>query len=254
MPAKTKSYVNRMTLSNTQTRVFSFEHNELEDLASFVYQSVSAKTALPESDLAQLSRYRTPNTRAQYILSRRLLRDTLVELTGNPYYFRLPIVKSPDGKPEFTDASVAFNLAHTENAIAIIISPQGACGVDVQSTDKALSYDRLAAKLLSPKELKIYECLTWESKKSLFLRLFTLKEAYSKCHGKGLSMSFAAIDFSDFLDDIEQYKFGKIFLNEEYELYFRWRDFNLACVYSKHRPFIYYELPLPQHFFNRHDS
>lgn len=240
-----------MTLSDVHARVFRFERDLFEDLVSFVDQSVPIKAALPESDLAQLSRYRTPHTRAQYILSRRLLRDVLVELTGNRYYFHLPIVKLPGGKPEFVDASVSFNLSHTENAIAIIVSPQGACGIDVQSTDKALSYDRLAAKLLSPQELRIYDRLIWESKKSLFLRLFTLKEAYSKCRGKGLAMSFSTIDFSDWYDDIEQYAIGELPANDQYQLHYRWNDYNLACMYQKHHQFIYQESPLQQYISNR---
>ncbi|WP_020407807.1 4'-phosphopantetheinyl transferase family protein [Hahella ganghwensis] len=227
---------------DVQVRVFNFIPGELEDLASSVLRSKTPETVLPASDFAQLARYRTTETQAQYILSRRFLRDLLVELSDDPQYLHAPITRTPEGKPELTDNSIFFNLSHTENAIAVIASLKGHCGIDVQSTDKKLSYDKLAAKLLSKQELEIYAKQPFQLRESLFLRLFTLKEAYSKLQGKGLAMKFSTIDFSNRLTDVARHAHGELPAGNQYKIYYRWERVNLAFLCQKNLNVNYKEL------------
>lgn len=106
------------------------------------------------------------------------------------------------GKPTVGGAPypVHFSLSHNEagTVVAVCRSP---VGVDLEALDQPAGGDMLAF-FLSPREraaLQVSE--NGESRREAFLKLWTLKEAYTKLLGTGLAAEFSDLEFS--LDPVQ---------------------------------------------------
>jgi phosphopantetheinyl transferase len=97
------------------------------------------------------------------------------------------------GKPFLEDSTIQFSLSHTEGLIACSVGRR-TVGVDVEKIeDGPLAGKRsqlLAGRFFSPAEQAFLQSLSLESQGLAFLRLFTMKEAYVKALGHGISTSF----------------------------------------------------------------
>jgi len=93
------------------------------------------------------------------------------------------IVFNEFGKPSFKKSKVYFNSAHS-GKYALCIASDVMCGADIEEIRDYK--EKVADRFFTSNEKKYLE-LTNE-KEDLFYRLWTLKESYSKCIGKGLSV------------------------------------------------------------------
>lgn len=91
--------------------------------------------------------------------------------------------------------NIYFSLTHSGNLNAIALSRTYPVGIDVETAAGDLCVD-LMEDYLSSTERNIVRCLPGESRENEFLRLWTLKEAFAKATGLGLSMKFSEIDVS----------------------------------------------------------
>jgi phosphopantetheine--protein transferase-like protein len=217
--------------TDTQVSVFAAQQSEFKQIAANT-QCLSAMTKmLPQSDIVLLPDDSNPVAKLQFVLGRLFLRRLLSQRTQDNRYNHLPIIKSCEGKPYFADDPVEFNLSHTENGLAIITANQGPCGIDIQTIDKQLSFELLAKRLLTNKELACFNNLPPARRATLFLQLFCMKEAYSKLLGKGLKMSFRHIDFSTELMHISNRNKGEFDYLDQWQLHFSWQHYNLVYLY-----------------------
>lgn len=89
-------------------------------------------------------------------------------------------------KPRFESGRAAFNLSHSGNTVLCAIS-ELPVGCDVQKKDPGQS--QIARRFFHPEEYAaLCACATEEERDRLFYRLWTLKESFIKCTGRGLSM------------------------------------------------------------------
>lgn len=98
---------------------------------------------------------------------------------------------SQSGKPYLLGEDIFFNLSHSENLVACIISSYEV-GVDVQKiTD---NNEKVINRFFTAEE----KCAIEESedKNLSFTRIWTLKESYLKMTGQGISGELNKIDFS----------------------------------------------------------
>ena len=92
------------------------------------------------------------------------------------------IVFNEHGKPSFNNSGYCFNTAHSGNYALCVISDVE-CGCDIE---KIKEYkQKVADRFFTEGEKKYLELSN--DKDTLFYRLWTLKESYLKCIGKGLS-------------------------------------------------------------------
>ncbi len=105
--------------------------------------------------------------------------------------------ESSHGRPEISSEQsvprLRFNISHTRNVVACIVTRDLDCGVDVEPTDR----DRhdLAQTVLAPAELATIAAAPEAERTVLFCRYWTLKEAYAKALGLGMSLAFDRIAF-----------------------------------------------------------
>jgi len=95
----------------------------------------------------------------------------------------------PRGKP-FVSANQStweFSIAHTRGLVACALARGAAVGIDTESLDRAADSNATAENLFSdPEILALRECHETE-RHTRFVELWTLKEAYLKAVGLGLS-------------------------------------------------------------------
>jgi 4'-phosphopantetheinyl transferase len=104
------------------------------------------------------------------------------------------------GRPEIAGPAAApalrFSLSHTAGLVACAVARDGDCGLDVEACDRTGDLLMVARRVLSESELADLENTPAAARRERFLTYWTLKEAYVKARGMGLSLPLRAISFS----------------------------------------------------------
>jgi len=107
------------------------------------------------------------------------------------------------GRPALTTGTsgrrVEFNVSHTNGLVACAIARVPEVGVDVEDIARAIPGCDIAARYFSPTEARTLGDMPRAARTSRFYDYWTLKEAYIKARGMGLSLPLN--DFSMHLDD-----------------------------------------------------
>jgi 4'-phosphopantetheinyl transferase len=150
----------------------------------------------PEEE-AQRARFVFPAGRVEYLLTRALCRVVLSRYTDvAPADWRFR--RGPHGKPEIDDARGAwlrFNLSNTRGLVACVVARGCDVGVDVEDTERAGETVGLANRFFSPAEVAALLALPPEARSRRFFEYWTLKEAYMKARGFGLSVPLDRYSF-----------------------------------------------------------
>jgi 4'-phosphopantetheinyl transferase len=96
------------------------------------------------------------------------------------------------GKPSLTAnlaarEGLAFNLAHTDGLVACCVARHADVGIDVEAITRRIDIDGIATRFFSPTETADLEQCADPIRPARFAELWTLKEAYIKALGDGLS-------------------------------------------------------------------
>jgi 4'-phosphopantetheinyl transferase len=141
---------------------------------------------LTAGERERAARYRHPQARDQFVLTRILLRLTLARYlaTAPP---EVEIAVRPDGKPVLAGRHVGFlefNLSHTDG-LALLAVGRTPVGVDVERVRVVESAAGLVERFFSPLEREQYRTLPAELQPGAFLRGWVCKEAVLKGIGCG---------------------------------------------------------------------
>jgi 4'-phosphopantetheinyl transferase len=144
-------------------------------------------------------------TNEQFVLVRGLLREILAErinstasesVTPSSLHFSYGCF----GKPflsEYQDWQ--FNVAHTRNIALIAVIRNRAVGIDVQWCNPDMNINEAMIAAYSDSE-KLLADLDPKAKHATGFQLWTLKEAYAKANGRGLSLKLKNINVSASID------------------------------------------------------
>lgn len=96
------------------------------------------------------------------------------------------------GKPALLPDAAArtrlsFNLAHTDGLVACAVARDAEVGIDVEAVDRRADALGLAGRVFSPAEVAELERCAEGTRLLRFIEIWTLKEAYVKALGEGLS-------------------------------------------------------------------
>jgi 4'-phosphopantetheinyl transferase len=159
----------------------------------------TARRFLSEDECVRADRLRSDAARRDFIVAHDLLRRTLS--TYGPFApgdwrfitdrFGKPSI---DGRGEDVPC-LSFSLSHTAGCVACAISSDTAVGVDVERTDRRVVVTQLADRYFSEREAAELRALSESMRLVRFTELWTLKEAYLKSVGVGLSGSLSAVSF-----------------------------------------------------------
>ncbi|MFI1735861.1 4'-phosphopantetheinyl transferase family protein [Streptomyces acidicola] len=92
--------------------------------------------------------------------------------------------------------AVDISLSHTEDLLLVGLSTKGLIGVDAERADRPLYTRGLHRNVCTPHETTTLEQLPHHRRGAELVRLWTLKEAYTKAIGQGLRLRFTEFGFS----------------------------------------------------------
>ncbi|XVQ82896.1 4'-phosphopantetheinyl transferase family protein [Microbispora siamensis] len=107
---------------------------------------------------------------------------------------------TPHGRPEITGQPplrpLRFNISHTAGLVACVITLGAACGVDAERVHRRADPLRLGRRVCSPAEYaRLVPLDDPDARADLFFRYWTLKEAYVKARGYGMTLPMNQCDF-----------------------------------------------------------
>ena len=152
----------------------------------------------------RLARYRQESDRLLYLLSRGLMRTVLASYLDCECA-AIGYTSSAHGKPLLNvEAPVAdapgaprlhFNLTHSHGAIALAVSREREVGIDIESRYRPTEYLLLAERFFTIEESSHLQSLHGAQRRDAFFAIWTLKEAFVKGIGRGLSFPLDAFCF-----------------------------------------------------------
>lgn len=157
----------------------------------------SAVALLSSDERARHERIRTKSDRDEYAIAHALLRSALSEFGDRrPEAWRF--ADGPFGKPALTDpvSSLSFNLTHARGLVACAVAASADVGLDVEAITRATNWRGIASRYFSSAEREEIDRLEPGRQAARFFELWTLKEAFVKALGVGLSQPLSAITFS----------------------------------------------------------
>ncbi|MFV5440919.1 4'-phosphopantetheinyl transferase superfamily protein [Acinetobacter oleivorans] len=138
-----------------------------------------------------------PKAARLFLISRVLVKTVLADKLGiSPHQVNIQL--HPNGKP-FVQGSKAvyFNLTHSADVIILAVTEEGEIGVDIEQVDREFEWMRVDS-VLAPIEIewiKENELTDPFSVYQRFFQIWTLKEAYIKCTGEGMSRHLKKLNF-----------------------------------------------------------
>jgi 4'-phosphopantetheinyl transferase len=166
---------------------------------------INAKQLIPryllQMDTEEYERYksfRSDVDRLQYLSAHALLRQVLSNYAPyRPEQWRF--LRGPHGKPEIALVPgmppLHFNLSHTRGMVACIVGYDCVCGIDVEEIQPNKDLRSVAPTIFSEAELSYLDAQDEATWLQHFFTLWTLKEAYVKAIGLGLSVPLRQISF-----------------------------------------------------------
>jgi 4'-phosphopantetheinyl transferase len=157
---------------------------------------------LDSEERERAARFKFPEPRNQFVISRALLRQCLgryLHMEAREVRFRT----TANGKPElagnadlhlqdFPVKDVRFNLSHTHGVTVFAVTRHRQVGVDVERIRQDTNALELAERFFSRPEVEWLRSQPASEHIQSFFSCWTAKEAYIKAHGQGLSMSLSS--------------------------------------------------------------
>lgn len=101
------------------------------------------------------------------------------------------------GKPRLSSShrsGTAFSISHSDTQILIAVGENAYIGVDIEKIKSDIDHDLIAENVFSTDELSLYKYLSPEEKLPAFYGAWTMKEAFVKATGMGMSESLQDIE------------------------------------------------------------
>ena len=183
--------VDRCSLGLDEARVFFADPSQI--MARFGKEVLFA--LLAPDEVERHERFRFTADQDLFLVSHALTRSALSYCSQvSPESWRF--VKVDAGRPEISapTSGLRFSLTHTRGLAVCAVAHQLDIGVDAEDTARAAPL-AVAPRFLARAELARLQAIPADKQARWFFEYWTLKEAYAKAVGFGLSLSFEQIVF-----------------------------------------------------------
>jgi 4'-phosphopantetheinyl transferase len=172
-----------------------FSHNPLNSHNIHVWSiKMEEKTSdkflhlLSERERDKASSYLYEKDRRRYTTSRGILRQTISYYTGQRPE-NIQFIHEENEKPRINEKHrLYFNLSHSYETTIFGFSSTRQVGVDIEHIRLLKYVDDMATRMFNLKNLKKFKQLSNKEKNKLYLKSWTIKEAYYKATGKNLTL------------------------------------------------------------------
>jgi 4'-phosphopantetheinyl transferase len=159
---------------------------------------------LDDQERQRADRFRFRRDRDAFTAAHALARAMLSEATAAAT-ISWRFVHGPYGKPEIAPGNfdhqlsghrdLRFNISHTNGLAACAVTYGRDLGVDVEASDRAVELE-IADRYFAPEEIATIRSAAPDQRQSLLFRFWTLKEAFIKATGEGLSRPLDSFAFT----------------------------------------------------------
>jgi 4'-phosphopantetheinyl transferase len=183
---------------------------ETDDLHLFCFPRVVFETqaveagyldGLSSEEKERARAIQSPENRETFIQSRARLRWLLGHQLEIPAV-QVPLALGPHGKPHLRSREIEFNLSHTRGVILIGMARGAELGVDVEQLRPTRRLEALIREVFATEEQRRFQGLAEAEQQDMFLRGWTLKEAFVKATGRGIAAGLSRVvireDFQGF--------------------------------------------------------
>jgi 4'-phosphopantetheinyl transferase len=163
------------------------------------FEIVRCENVLSKIEKICMGRFRCEQDVDAYRAAHALARFALshVEPTLAPHNWDFD--RSAHGRPEISTlcsaSGLRFNISHSRRLVACIVTRDLDCGVDVERIDLCNDMYNSVPVVFAATEMNHIMATSKKDRAKVFCRYWTLKEAYAKATGQGLSMPFDSIAF-----------------------------------------------------------
>lgn len=170
---------------------------------------------------------RTP-AKNRYLQVRAAVRYCLSQYTGGTPQ-QLVITRSEEGKPELAAPwhGLHFNLSHCDDLLALAITRTAKIGIDVEKIALRRPWQAIAERYFHPSEVAELLQLPEQQQAAVFFQLWTLKEAFFKATGSGISTGLdkAAFSINSCHDNSITHRFAdELGQEEQHWQFFSWQS------------------------------
>lgn len=152
---------------------------------------------LNEEELARHQRLVFNKHQHLFLVARALVRSVLAGYLGLDDPGSITFRSNANGKPELDlETNLQFNLSHTNGLIALVVMQDAAVGVDVEYLSRKADIASLAQRYFSMQESEAMLAMPVAQWNERFFDLWTLKEAFLKACGTGLTTPLHEFSFS----------------------------------------------------------
>ena len=147
---------------------------------------------LSEDELTRANRFKFEGDRRRFMVARGQLRNILGRYLGTDPQ-KLAFSYGPRGKPHLA-APVGFNVSHSEELALVAVACQRIVGVDLEAIRVIRDFEKIAERFFSSRENAELAGMQDIERQEAFFRCWTLKEAYVKATGDGLTRPTESFD------------------------------------------------------------
>lgn len=145
---------------------------------------------LSKEERQRCQRFHFEHDRKHYLAAHAMLRLCLarhLECAPQQVFLMAGVNGKPEIAPDSGQPPLRFNLSHTRGMVACAVTRAGACGIDVEGIRAMPEMDGIAQTVFSASEIDYLDRNDAAAKPLAFVMQWTLKEAYIKATGLGMS-------------------------------------------------------------------
>lgn len=193
--------VSPIPLEISPIKLLTLEKDEVHIWCMSTYQCEPYLTTLEQvlsvDERVKATRFYFQKDRDQFITARGMLRLLISSYIGTEpskllFYYGL------FGKPllvqEPEENNLCFNVSHSNGFILCALAWSRRIGIDLENVQAGLPYEELVDRFFSPSEKALFYTFPPNKKSLIFFTFWTLKEAYVKAKGTGLSFRLDQFD------------------------------------------------------------
>jgi 4'-phosphopantetheinyl transferase len=167
------------------------------DPAQLPHQVIDFLVAqLTESESANLAQFKNKKAKQTALITRSICRLVLSQYIGSAPN-QLNFIYNSHGKPELDNNknNIRFNLSHNNELIVIAVCADDDLGCDIENPQRKVSIEPITRRYFSQQEhLEIISLMGIEQQQRFF-EIWTLKEAFVKATGIGISLGLNSFYF-----------------------------------------------------------
>lgn len=157
------------------------------------------RTGLGADERARADRFVFARDSHAYVAAHTLKRALLAwagDLPASAWQFVAARLGKPQIDPSLNRPRLQFSLSHTKGLVACAVGLDHALGLDVESLKTTSDALNIAERFFAPAEISMLRDVAPGERTEMFFRIWTLKEAYIKATGEGLSCPLHCLAFA----------------------------------------------------------